>query len=196
MFRRLSLLKRLICAATLLFTILAVQPVVSVSADGPTFTPKQQRLANRLNTQYKKLRGDMYGLNDLYSKAAGYRQAYLSFLYAEQYHKHNTAMLESNLKLFDSYITQGLNAQKKGHVDLGYPNGFDASGKNVVNINVVSNEIQAALPDYLTSRNYASRAIYVLHSALNLYHQRTGLDVPNIPKYRLPPYCLACTTNQ
>jgi hypothetical protein len=199
MFHKMSLVKRLLCATTLLFTILAIHPVAAVSAvsgDGPTFTPKQQRQADRLSAQYEKLRSDMYGLQDLYATAGSYRQMYVNFLNSEQSNKHDTTMLESNLKLFDSYITQGWNAQKKGMVDLGYPNGLDASGKNVVNIYTVSNEIQPALSDYLTSRNYAASAIYVLHSALNLYHQRTGLGVPDIPKYRLPAYCLACTTSQ
>ncbi len=193
MFHLLPFARRLFCAAAILFVSLAFLPVWPVSADEvPNFTPKQQAQADRLKKEYQQLRSDMYGLSDLYAKAAAYRQTYLSFMYGEQVNKHNTTMLEQALALYDSYITQGLNAQKKGHVDLGYPNGFDHTGQFVVNINLVSKEINAALPDYLTSRSYATRAIYVLHSALNLYHQRSSLDVPNVPKYRPSPYCLAC----
>ncbi len=193
MFRLLPSARRLFCAAAILFLSFAFLPVWPVSADElPKFTPKQQAQADRLKKEYQQLRNDMYALNDLFAQAAGYRQTYLRFMYGEQVNKHDTSMLEAALALYDSYITQGLNYQKKGHIDLGYPKGFDSTGQNVININVVSGEINAALPDYLTSRNYARLAIYTLHSALNLYHQRSSLDVPNVPKYHPSPYCLAC----
>ncbi len=196
---KMPVIKRLFCVAVLLVTVLAFLPIQAVWAEGPGFTPKEQAKADRWKEQYQKLRSDMYGLNDLFDKAASNRQSYAGFLSGEQYAKHNTAMLEQNLAIFDSYVNEAHKWQNKGFDDLAYPNGFDSSGQNVVNINVVSSEVLAALPDYLTSRSYITRAIYVLHSALNLYHQRSvnqflpnGLAVPDIPKYRPPLYCIAC----
>ncbi len=201
MFHKYRFVGGILCAATLLLAILAFLPNAAASAQGtatatptPTFTPKQQARADRFKTQYQKLRSDLYGLNDLYTQAAGYRRSYVSFMNGRAVNGYDTTVLENELAYYDNLIAQGQIFQQKGFVDLGYPNGFDASGKNVVNINTVSNEINAALPDYLTSRNYVTTAIYVLHSGLNLYHQISGFDVPNVPKYHAPLYCLACAT--
>ncbi len=62
-------------------------------------------------------------------------------MYGEQVNKHDTSLLEQALGLYDSFITQGLNAKKKGNIDLGYPNGFDHIGQFVVNINYMAGPI-------------------------------------------------------
>ncbi len=201
MFPKYRFVGGLLCAAALLLTILALLPSAAASANAsptatptPTFTPKQQAQADRYKAKYQQLRSDMYGLSDLYAQAAGYRRSYVTFMNGQAVNHFDTTELESELAYYDALITQGQSFQQKGFDDLAYPNGFDASGQNVVNINVVSNEINAALPDYLTSRGYVTTAIYVLHSGLNLYHQISGFDVPNVPKYHAPGYCLGCAT--
>lgn len=177
-------------------SILQSPGLVILQDSTTTFTPKQQARADRLNTQYQRLRGDTYGLRFLFLKATAYRRSYLTFLYGEQFHKRDTTILQNALDNFDTYLQNAEDDQHTSLVDLGYPNGFDASGKNVVNIDTVDSEIHAGLPDFLSSRFEVAKAIFELHSALNLYSQQTGLATPSVPKLRLSPYCLACATSQ
>lgn len=199
MFTKLSVVKRLFYVAALLFMILSILPAARVSADeGPGFTPKQQAQADRLKTQYHKLNKDLHALDALFDRAASDRQAYVSFMYGEQVNGHNADDLARALKTADEKIATGRKYQNIGIQALDYPNGLDSNG-NVVDINKISSALQLALPRYLDSRNSAASAIYYMRSALNLYHQQSAsryskqIDVPNIPKYHPPLYCLACT---
>lgn len=189
--RGFSTIKRILLIMALILVGLAATPGLALAADTtPPMTPAQQKRAERVQLEYEKLRTDTNDLGGLFEQAGGYRSTYAGFLASEQYHGRDTKSLENHLSVFDSYITSGTAARKNGLDILADRSGFDSNG-SVININVVEAQILKALPYYLQSRSLLVSAVYNLHSGLDLYHQVTGVDVPNIPKLHFDPYYLA-----
>jgi hypothetical protein len=187
----------LLVGGALLVGVSASLPSGSAAAQSPTqtatLTEAQADQAAVLKSQYHQLKAELYGLNAVFDKAAGYRNTYVAFLTSEQFHGRNTKTLEDSLSNFDSYIHLAREAQQNGIIALDETKGFDSSG-NVVDIALVSGEIHSALGFDSTAHFYLNLAVFELHSALNLYHQVSGVEVPDIPKLRLPPFTFSTPT--
>lgn len=198
MHRKATSLTRFIISIGLALASISILPRLAVTAQSSsTTTPvstasaipsaARARLASRLRAEYPQIRSELFGLRFIFDQVAGYRRAYVAFQTSEQFHGRDTKILDSSLTNFDSFVSLTTTARKNGIEALDGTTGFDSNG-NVIDVFTVGDEIQKAVGFDSTARGNLVRAVFEIHSALNLYHQVWGATVPDIPKLRLAPF--------